>query len=514
MKIQSKLYDSIAYLVISVGFIFIAFRIFIICSHGTDLAGIEQNVVYSIQTLLDTGRLYFSPSDPPFAITQYTPIYYYICSFTAELLGYGSENIQAIYVIGRSWNLFFNLVLAFLVFKMSSRVLGISVNKSLFLSLLSFGFAFSHNFAVRPDSLHDLLGFASIYTFTIFLINKDAKRTTTGLLICTIFLTALATFSKQSGIQFIIIFSGFCFLNRDWKTLLKIVVLSAIFYGGFLLYFRLMYHSLLDNIVGGVANGISFENFIKFIITKNIFILSVWPLIFITLFLIFKNNSVFKGKSVERLLAITALGTLIFATATALKMGSTVQYFIVFINLALVFIFKYSSVLSGKPVMTDRYMKTKLLYGYFAASLLIYTVQDVKLILNFDYNPALERQRLSAVKTAKFINMNRVKNSGRYIFSNLTTDYTIASRQSLNNIFFRDCVIPQMDILEYSTGPSKVIGYNKLRSMLEDGEIEYLIESNPKSKFAILHDLEFIKNSNFKLIKKIDGYLIYKYYSN
>lgn len=512
MRIQSKLRDSFTFLALFTGIIFVIIRVLIIRSHATDLAGIEQNVVYSIQVLLDSGKLYFSPSDPPFSITQYTPIYYYLCSFTAELFGYGSNDIQPIYTIGRSWNLIFNLIMALLVFKMSNKNLGLSTNKSLFIGLLSFCFSFSHNFAIRPDSLHDLLGFASIYTFSRFVINKNAKKTTAWLLILTVLLTALSLFTKQSGIQFVIIFSGFCLINKDWRTLFKIIVLSAFIYGSLLLSFRLMYHSLLENIVGGVANGISIENFVEFIITRNIFLLSVWPLIFISLFLIFKNNSIFKGPSEERLLALSTLGTLIFAGATALKMGSTIQYFIVFINLSLLGIMKYLSVDNKKNVEED--VKTKVFYTYAVFLLIIYAAQNVKLVKNFVYNTTLENQRNSAKKTADFIRKKRVLNSGRYVFANLTTDYTIASRQSINNIFFKDCIVPQMDILEYSTGPSKVVGYDKLRSMLQDGEIEYLIESDPKSKFSILHDLESIKKTNFKLIKKIDGYLIYIYVSN
>lgn len=514
MKILSKLHESFPYLALIAGLLFVVLRVLIIYSAGTDLAGIEQNVVYSIQVLMDSGKLYFSPSEPPFSITQYTPIYYYLCSFTTKLLGYGANDIQTIYIIGRSWNLLFNLILALFMFKMSNNVLGLSRNKSLFLSLLSFAFAFSHNFAIRPDSLQDLFGFASIYTFTIFVINKNAEKKTTLLLILTVLLTALSAFSKQGGIQFIIIFSGFCLLNKDWKTLFKIIILSAIVYGGFLLSFRLMYPSLLENIVGGVANGISIENFVKFIITKNIFILSVWPLILVSLFVMIRNNSIFKGKPEQRLLSLTALGTLIFAAATALKMGSTVQYFIVFVNLALLIIMKYLSTAESKTKGNAYRMKTMTFYSYSLCLLLIYGAQNIKLILTFDHNPALEQQRNAAIKTADFINKERVKNSGRYVFSNLTTDYTIPSRQSINNIFFKDCVVPQMDILEYSTGPSKVVGYDKLRSMIEDGEIEYIIESSPKSKFAILHDLEFIKKSNFKLIKEIEGYLIYRYSSN
>jgi hypothetical protein len=71
-----------------------------------------------------------------------------------------------------------------------------------------------------------------------------------------------------------------------------------------------------------------------------------------------------------------------------------------------------------------------------------------------------------------------------------------------------------MDILENSTEPSKVLGYKNLENMINTGQVEYIIESRPHLPFVILKDLESIEKSKFKLIKEIDGYLIYKFLIN
>lgn len=514
---KTRSHQLLPYFVFCSLFAFLTLRCLIIFSAGTDIAGIEQNVIYSMQVFMSKGNLYFPPSEAPFSITQYTPLYYYLGSFTAKLTGYDAKDIHALYVIGRSWNLIFNLITALIVFKIGRSILLLSKQKSYLLFLLSFVFSFSHNFAVRPDTLQDLTGIASIYTFLLFQKKTEAGKGATFLLFISVFLTALSVFSKQSGIQFIIIFGGYFFLNREWKNLFKTIFFSAIIYGGFLLLFRFLDHSFFKNVIGGVANGINIENFVKYILIKNIFVLTVWPLIFFVIYLILKNNSIFRGSSQERFLYLCTLGTLVFASVTALKMGSTVQYYTLFINLSLLMILSHlQKEQTSRPALEVQHfnLKEKIIYLFFILVPVLYGVQNLKLILNYDHNPKLEAQRSAALKTADYIEKNRIKNSGRYIFSNLTTDSSIPSRQSINNVLYEVCLVPQMDILEYSTGPSKILGYKNLESMLQNGEVEYIIESNPKSRFVILNNLENIKNTKFKLVKEIEGYLIYKFSEN
>lgn len=501
MNLKSRLPGILPYFIGSAILVFFVLRLLIIFSKGTDIAGIEQNVIYSVQVLMDSGKLYFFPSDLPFSITQYTPLYYYLCSFTAYLTGFDPTDIPSLYVIGRIWSLLFNFITAIFIFKIGNNLLKLHKNTSYLLFLMSFVYAFAHNFAVRPDSLQDMLGIASLYFFMKYYHKLDSGNHNTGLLALVTLLTALSFFAKQSGLQFIIIFLGFSILNKDWRTFIKLSLLSLVIYGTLMLFFRIMYPSFLHNIFGGVANGINIDNYIKFILTKNLFILTVWPLIILTLFIFIKNNTIFKGNTTERLLSLAALGSLIFAAVTALKMGSTVQYFIIFINLSLLIIAKN---------FEEQKFNT-LFQLYLIVVVFAYAGQNIKIIRNFDHNPYLEKQRSAARKVVDYIRKNRIEHSGRRLFANLSTDSTLPSRQQINNEFYDICILPQMDILEYSTGPMKVMNYKSIADMMQSGEIEYLIESVPKSKFSIISNLDKIKNENFKPLKEIDGYMIYQY---
>jgi hypothetical protein len=487
---------------------FLVLRIFFIFSKANDIAGNEQNVIYSIQMFLNEGKLYQSPSSAPFSITQYTPLYYYVCGFTAKLFGLSANDISILYIIGRSWSLIFNLITAMFVFKIGKSILSLPKDKSWVLFVLSFVFTFLHNFAVRSDSMHDMFGIISVFYFLLYYVRRKDGLESPMLLGIAILASAASVFSKQSGIQFIIIFLGFCIFIRDWKTLFKTLMFAITIYGLSLLFFYNKYDSFFENTIGGISNGINIHDFLKFIILKNISIISIWPLIFVTLYLIVKKGLPFKGNTIERLLSICILGTLIFALVTALKMGSTVQYFIVVMNLSLAFVFKH---FEARNLLNVQTMPGKLLISYCTLIIMVYAAYNVKYIKSFDFNPALQSQRTAAMKTAEFISKSSGFDDKKYIFVNLTTNYSIPSRQRINNYFFKNCLVPQMDILEYSTGPSKVVGYQKLEALLLSGEVAYLIESTPASPFSIINNISEIRDSKFKLIKNIEGYLIYKF---
>ncbi len=494
--------------------LFFALRLLIVFSPASDLGGIEQNVIYSIQVLMDSGNLYLTPAKAPFSITQYTPIYYHLCSFTAKALGLSKDyDIQQLYIIGRSWDIIFSFISALLLFVIGRYSLLLSKNKSYFLSLLSFSIFFLQNNAVRSDALCDMLSIASLYTFILY--QDPSKKTfhSNFLLTVTILLTALAVFSKQSGIQLIIIYSGFSLLIKDWKTLAKTFFIVIIIYGGFLWLFTHLYNSFFENVIGGVSNGIGLKNFFKYVIGKLIFVITIWPLIIISCYFLIKNNSIFKGNNIIRLLAVATLGTLIFATVTALKMGSTTQYYILFVNLSLLFIMAALEQNSLINASNSIYIKP-VFFSFLGLVILTYGIYNLKTVNKLNNDPYLINQRATAVKVATYLKDSIRSNSPKYVFANLTTDSFLPGRQRINNILFKNCLMPQIDILEYSTRPSKILGYNNLENMINDGKVEYIIESQPRIPFILLKNLEAIEKSKFRLVKQFDGYLIYKFYKN
>ncbi|WP_443939080.1 ArnT family glycosyltransferase [Pedobacter sp. MW01-1-1] len=508
MKILSVPGKAPFVLFFSLFVIFLLFRIWILGTSTFDIGGIEQNVIYSIQTYLNSGKLYNDPATAPFSITQYTPLFYYLCAITAKVISSSaSDNYHLLYTIARSWNIIFNILTAYILFRIARIYFKIELNKAYFLFLLSFTLNSLLNYAARPDSLCDFLMLLSIYYFFMYLKGKKDEKKSLSLLFIVVFLSAAAVFAKQSGVQLIIILGGFCFLNRDWRSFIYLIVFSIICYGAFLFLFISNYPSFLANTVGGISNGIDLHWFTSFILTRPIFIVSYLPIILVSLFFLVNNRFYVNGTMPEKFLALCLLGMVIFATGTGLKMGSGVNYYMLYINIALLLILYNTNRVYGPMV----FMMNLFLFFLFTLNFL-YAGYHFWVINKLNTKPEYIAQREATIKVAEFLRNDGLEKSGKYVFANLTTNAVIPSRQGLNNMLYKYCLVPNMDVLEVSTGPSKVIGYENLENMLNNGQVEYLIESNPETPFlTILQNLKAIRTAKFEKIKEIDGYIIYKY---
>lgn len=523
MKLSNAKAIRLSWLVCGLSAIAIfAVRIALVYSHSTDLSGIEQNVIYSTQMFLSGGDLYTSPQVAPFSITQYTPLYYYLCGFSARLLHLDPVNhIHELYIIGRFWSLLFNLAMALIVFRIGQRVFNFSFLVSGIIFCTAFIFNFSHNFAVRSDSMHDFLALVSIYFFLLHYKAKDQQDQPAGsftFLFPAVLLSVLALLAKQSGIQLIIIYAGFTFLIKDWRSFLYLLLSSTVVYGITLWFCHAKYPFFFENVIGGVSNGISIDNFITYVVGKKLFIISILPLILIAFYIIFKQSLIFRGGLTERCLAIAVLGTFCFATVTALKMGSTIQYYVLFINLAILLV--VNDIYNGGVLSRFNYSALAF-FSCIIIVVLLYTASDCKMLLTYNRSKAMDAQRSTATELALYIQDQYRQDTslqGKYIFANLSADFAdvsspfaIPSRQTINNILFKQCLIPQMDILQYSTGPSKVIGYKNIEEMLQNGQVAYIVESQPALNFAIIKNITAIREANYELVQKKKGYLLYKF---
>jgi hypothetical protein len=491
------------------------FRFALIASFSTDLAGLEQNVVYSIQMFLHNGNLYASPALPPFSITQYTPLYYLLCGWVARLFHLDpSADIHRLYMIGRSLDLLFNFVTAFFIYRTARRIFRITAQSAVILFFISFIFSFTHNFAVRPDSLQDALSVSSIYFFLLYQESDKSMRNLFGFLFPAVLLSALSVFSKQSGIQLIFLFGGFSVLIMDWRSIGRILLLSVVVYGGFWMLVTHEYLYFAANTIGGIANGLSLENFIKYVIGKPLFLVSILPLILISAYRILRKNEIFKGPLTSRFLAVAVIGTFLFATVTALKMGSTVQYYVLFLNMALLFIFK--TFFGQPPAEASRpdgpaSRNAICIFFYCCLTMLIYTAYDFKQNYIFNHEPRQAELRAGAEDMAVFIRGQLAASEDKYVFANLPTDYKGYSRHGINNILFASCLFPQLEILEFSAGPLKIIGYERFEQDLQNGKIEFIIESSPAYGFAVSKNLEALKKDHYRLWREMNGYRIYKF---
>lgn len=498
---QDYLKNNWIILVSFIGFLiaYAIIRCLILLSSNPDYQGIEQNVVYSTQMLLSGNALYQSPGLRPFSITQYMPLYYYLLEVTMRIFDYGADDIKALYLIGRSWSLVFNFISAFLVFRMALDIFKLKSYQALLLAFFTLTFVFLHNAAVRPDSMHDMFGIASIYLFFLYL----SRGKPIYLLVIAISLSMLSVLSKQSGIQFIVIIGGCAILLRDWKTLLRGTLISCAIYIP-VLYGLFHYHDFfVENVIGGVSNGISMWAYYKYVLFSKIFMVTGIPIILLFLFLSVKKRFYYKEDNLLFSLWVCVLGTFLFATLTALKMGATAQYYLIFVILCLLLVVK---------TFQNNTRLVRLFFLYCLVSSTAFLAQHIRAVVAYDYDANSSKIHRAAENVIEFLSQNL--NDGDFFYCNLSSDRNLYNRNFINNVLFEKAIVPQRDILLASTGPMEVFGYDSFENSLLSGSVKYIIDSDPNIDFQLSENFNRIKAQHFKLIKKIDGYLIYEYSAN
>src|SRR5690606_34203993 len=126
----------------------------------------------------------------------------------------------------------------------------------------------------------------------------------------------------------------------DWKTLLRGTLISCAIYIP-VLYGLFHYHDFfVENVIGGVSNGISMWAYYKYVLFSKIFMVTGIPIILLFLFLSVKKRFYYKEDNLLFSLWVCVLGTFLFATLTALKMGATAQYYLIFVILCLLLVVK------------------------------------------------------------------------------------------------------------------------------------------------------------------------------
>ncbi|TLV02593.1 glycosyltransferase family 39 protein [Dyadobacter luticola] len=490
----------------------VIFRVILAKSHHSDLGGVEQNVIYSIQKLIFNGDLYSDPANIPFTITQYSPFYHYLCGLIAFITGQDpGENIYQLYVIGRGLNIIINVLLAFTVYKIAFQRLGLSAALSAAIGLACFVCVFRQGFTVRPDSLMDFMIILSVYFFLGYLQKKVLNSQSVNLIIAS-FLSAAVIFAKQSGIQIPVILLGFLVFTGRWKDLIKSGLTFSVSFVALLGLMLLLYKdAFLKNVVGGVANGIDTSWFFLYVFGNGFKIKILIPAA-IVLIITFYKWAIFKGDIITRFLAFCACGMFAFAGITVLKSGSNVAYFSPFFIISLLlFAWKLKN---SNPVYQANFLLNIAFISYISGICIlnvIYQYSEVKKT-EIDGKEEVIRRESLAANVATFVK-NQLKED-EYIFANLNDEsilQTSYGRRGINNILFKNSLIPELDIFKSSNVKSGVLGYDLFRQTLLSGKAKFIIESTSVFTFKIIPDLPEIKKSNYHLFKEIDEYQIYRH---
>jgi len=185
-------------------------RIAGIFSYNVDIEGVEFANIHFLQLLKLNHHLYYDPSQFPFLLIVYTPLYYYAMDLITAIFSIDPvRDIHLMFVAGR----IVSMVLLFVSFYNLVKTIELLIGKfsyKIFLFLLLLLFISIHFYTARPDSF-------KVTCFTLFLFFSVRYQ------------------ARGSIIDFLL---GFIFIATGIMFKQDLVVYGCLFYGTFFLLYR------------------------------------------------------------------------------------------------------------------------------------------------------------------------------------------------------------------------------------------------------------------------------------
>lgn len=470
---------------------YLAARIMILFYVIPDIGGIENSVVYFIQRVLDGQTIYTDPESPPYSIAQYPPLYFYLVAFCARIGGITADQVLDVFVANRLISLLLNLLYCYFVCRICVRIFSLPVSTGLLAALLCFIFLENPSFG-RPDSLAQALYFAALLPFYNWLQHGSRAQ----LVLCA-FLCIISFFAKQSSFTLPLIIFLWLLIARRYNAL-GTFTLSCLLFLAFILLacqFTFGLIPLFQNTVLGVNNGFSPSWVWEFIVR---YFFAGTGMIFIVLALPAFYHARTDEKPEIRFTGFLLGALFVLTSIYAFKWGSWRSYYTewwtVVILLTTCFWQRWKIHLAG--------------IAPFLGTLLVVSILITKIIAGGQMNYA-HIQALSEPVTPVYTEEKKISD---FILSDKDSklkvfNHVFAPKSFLNNLMFRQALLPQSEIVFYTLYHREIFDYSGFIEALRNGSVHYIVRRNNWQEARFL-DKELI---HYKLVHKIGAYEVYKF---
>ncbi|MEX2667884.1 glycosyltransferase family 39 protein [Candidatus Uabimicrobium amorphum] len=426
--------------------------------------GVEANVVFAIQNAFTAGDVYTNSAQIPYAVSQYMPGYYMLCSCVCSVVAcFFDIDCYAIFVLCRLVSTMGVFCIAVCIFRIAKDIFSLERNLSLLLAILAIIFTNHRHYLVRPDVYITLFTFLSIYMFMRY--QKDRKVV---LLILAGALAVFPLYFKQNGLIIAPLMGLFLLANKNIKGL------------GFFLCGYLFGHAILGgvcfshisgefflmNVVDGVNQGFSLKRamFKVYLPYLSRFSLGV-VLTLLCIFLVFTHRKKHPSNSnILFLIYMWFFISLIYGTS-ALKMGSGIHYF-------------SDSMILSLLIIAGCFPHLDEIYRLQTENRLLVTLVCILLsgtaVLGSTLHIAWSFSNTKELLTDYYPYKNDIVSFiEREVGDNV---YFISEFKHLNLRFPKNCAFPQYEIqqISYDTG-RKVFGVEQFKKDIDSGKIRYLI---------------------------------------
>ncbi|HTL08755.1 MAG TPA: hypothetical protein VL307_10875, partial [Chitinophagaceae bacterium] len=468
-------------------------RVGIIFSYEGHTAGIDNNFDYGIIRAIAGYSLYPDPSNYPFAVNPYAPLFFLTCKWIANLLHIQADNTLAVYRLSRTvalladigtWLLLYALLRKRLKVKKELCIAGIAT----FICILSFlGYTIN-----RCDAL-----FLFFYASAIFILSRpDGKRMLLSALLLAI-VTTLCIFSKQNGIVLIGLVTVWRAMERKFFPAFLYLLFLATFCSAFFLLFNNYYtdHFFAAHVINSLKNRIDFQWFYVYVfkLIAGSYIglpLAVAGVMALSGIVGRKNGMVSK-------LSAIFLIQFIASTLLCLKWGSSLGYFNESFFLATLLIAAYCK--SIDPTRLESFLKTALPYLYPCLAIFVLHMLS-QLFFFFLNSQTIAKQHFEEqVQISQYIKQ-QIGGSNRYVIDLSNADFNF-----FKALLYKEEAAPNIDAVNCCTLPDKIFDYSRLLQGLRDGSVQFLIKANDSQ----LQNLWGVDIHHFVAQKQFSNYTVY-----
>lgn len=308
--------------------------LWVVQSDAIDIAGMDMNVVYTVQKFVLGNPLYMPPDAAPFDISQYAPLYYLVVAALTKVFRVSGDDPIAVTRVARAFSTLVAAGIAFTVFRFARNGLGATVRTSIVASAFVVAATSPWYFGARVD------GLATLFTLTSILLvlkSLDESGTRPDALFVLGILCALASvLTKQSNIGGLAIITLFMMSSRNWSRLGVAAATIAVVALLVALAMPLLGSAFRANLIDGAATGITLRTSLTLAYGPTFY----WFAPLIAAGLAVSSGWLFaRATDGEKVVAIAVPLSFCLSMAMAIKRGAAENYFnelIIFSTLAVV----------------------------------------------------------------------------------------------------------------------------------------------------------------------------------
>ncbi len=467
-------------------------------SYHPDISGSERTTTYGVQIVAGGLPLYQDPAKPPFWITHYSPLYYFVVGKIYRLIGWEVTNIHRVQLISRLVS-FFLVLCSLAVMYMTLKNL-LKVSRVAIFFAIAFMFCLLQHWYMTNSRIDSLLFFWMTVFIHLALRSLQESTTNNKYWLFAVGASVLALFSKQSAYMYIAGWVVYLVWVKEWKLLAKSFIVTfflvAALSMGFgwpdmTLFFRNVILSLASKLNPWVYYSFSFKQLIPnlSVLLGFSFVLSL--------------QSIFGGKRKEGVfLGIVAIVFFILSTGSAFKTGASVGYFHEFAYVSCLLILFCLFQPQAEPIQGSLKAQPFVIL-FLLLSFADFTATQVEKKIFADFLP-FKADYIHQKEVQQYIEKKIKPNEYvAVLYGNNFRGVPLQQMLYKHNLAYQDDVIRTL----YDT---HLIDYREFYKLADSGKIKYFISPLGESFYYSTYNYHFNKK-HYSLEKEIHNYRIYSY---